>query len=255
MVAGGRARVLSVWALKGGVGKTTTAVNLAAAAARAGRNVLLVDADPQGSVSAALGVLPEAGLDAWLSGAKGFEEVVLAAARPGLDVVGSGDHLLRVEEALREKGPEKRRGRLAKRLGQVPEGRYDVVILDTPPAATLLLENALEASGEVLLPAKLDPLSVPALERSRRYLAELPARPDRPRKVLGVLPTFHDLRTRVPEEVLEDLRRRFRKVLSPIRVNSDLAVAPSLGQTIFDWDPWCRGAVDYALLAEELGLA
>lgn len=250
-----RPRVLAVWALKGGVGKTTTAVNLAAAAARRGRHVLLVDTDPQGSVSAALGVLPEAGLDSWLGGDRGFEEVVLSSARPGLDVVGSGDRLLRTEDALREKGPEKRRGRLAKRLGEVPDGRYDVVILDTPPSATLLLENALGAAGEVLLPAKLDPLSIPALERSRRYLAELPVRPGAPRKVLGVLPTFHDLRTRVPQEVLDDLRERFRRVLTPIRVNSDLAVAPSLGQTIFDWDPWCRGAVDYALLAEELGLS
>ena len=250
----GRLRVLAVWALKGGVGKTTTAVNLSAAAARRGRRVLLIDTDPQGSVAAALGVLPEGGLDSWLGGERDFEEVVLTAARPGLDVVASGDRLLETEESLRQKGPEKRRSRLAKRLADLPVGRYDVVILDTPPSATLLLANALEAASEVVLPAKLDPLSVPALERSRRHLEELPPRGERTRRVLGVLPTFHDLRTRVSEEVLLDLRERFRKVLTPIRINADLAVAPSLGQTIFDWDPWSRGAVDYALLAEEVGL-
>lgn len=238
--------------LKGGVGKTTTAVNLAAAAARAGRCVLLVDADPQGSVASSLGILAEKGLGEWLEGDAAFEEVV-RSARPGLDVVAAGDSLLAAEERLREKGREKRRSRLARRLSELPPG-YDAVVVDGPPSATLLLENVLVAADEVLFPAKLDPLSVPALERSRRYVREVGEERGRPLRLAGVLPTFHDLRTRVSEDVLADLRQRFTKVLGPIRINADLAVAPSLGQTIFDYDPWCRGAIDHALLAEELGL-
>lgn len=248
-------RILAISALKGGVGKTTTAVNLAAASARAGRKVLLVDLDPQGCLGAAMGHSFENGLDAWLVGEASFDEVVVRESRPNLDVVVAGTRLLAAEDVLREKGKEKRRHRLERRLAEIEGEGYDAILLDCPPSASLLLENAYLAAEELVLPAKLDPLSLPALERTTRFAKGIDEDRGRPLRVDGVLPTFYDLRTRVSEETLEAIRERYTKILTPIRINAALAEAPRTGKTIFELDASARGAVDHALLAEDLGLA
>lgn len=248
-------RVIAVTTLKGGVGKTTTAVNLAAAAARAGRRTLLLDVDPQGGVATSLGLSAKRGLDAWILGDASFEEVVLESGRENLHVVPAGNGLLRAEEALHEKGKEKRKNRLAKRLSDDATAGYELVLFDCPPAASLLLQNAFRAADELILPAKLDFLSLPALERTGVFAREQGEDRGRPLKIAGILPTFHDLRIAVSDMLLETLRGRFTRILSPIRINVDLAEAPSAGKTVFEWDPTSRGAVDYALLAEDLKLA
>lgn len=250
-----RRRVLAVSALKGGVGKTTTAVNLAAATARAGRRTLLVDADPQGSVGMSLGLAPEAlGLSAWVAKDADFDGAVVRGAREGLDVLTAGERLLDVEDLFREKGKEKRRTRLAKRFEALESEGYEVIVLDCPPAASLLLENVYHLADELILPAKLDFLSLPALEKTRLFVKEANALRARPLRIDGVLPTFYDLRTTVSTELLDTLRERFTKILTPIRINVALAEAPSVGKTIFEFDGSSRGAVDYALLAEDLKL-
>jgi chromosome partitioning protein len=250
-----RQRVLAISALKGGVGKTTTAVNLAAAVARAGRRTLLVDADPQGSVATSLGLASDAsGLSAWIAKDAAFDEAVVRAARENLDVLPAGERLLDVEDLFREKGKDKRRTRLAKRFEALGGEGYEVVILDCPPAASLLLENVYHAADELVLPAKLDFLSIPALEKTRLFVKEENASREKPLRIAGVLPTFYDLRTAVSTELLETLRERFTKILSPIRINVALAEAPAVGKTIFEFDGSSRGAVDYALLAEDLKL-
>ncbi|MEO6326843.1 MAG: ParA family protein, partial [Thermoanaerobaculia bacterium] len=183
-----------------------------------------------------------------------FTGLVTREIRPGLDLMVAGARLLEAEEKLREKPRDKRRTRLARRLAEIEAESYEVVILDCPPSQTLLLENAYEAADEVVLPAKLDPLSIPALDRTRLLVKSSNAARERPLKIDGILPTFYDLRTHVSSDVLEALRERFTKILSPIRINAALAEAPSRGQTIFDFDGSARGAVDYALLAEDLRL-
>lgn len=247
-------KLLAISALKGGVGKTTTAVNLAAAVARAGRRVLLVDADPQGSLASAIGLDPRPGLAEWLTGGASFDEVVVRESRPNLDVVTAGSDLLAAEDELREKGKEKRRHRLERRFASLPPDAFEVAVFDCPPSASLLLENAWIAATDLVIPVKLDYLSLPALDRTREHVRRVNEQRDTPLRVAGALPTFYDLRTHVSDDVLEALRSRFGRILSPIRINAALAEAPSLGQTIFEFDGSARGAMDYALLAEDLNL-
>ncbi len=253
-MAARRRRILAVSALKGGVGKTTTAVNLAAASARAGLKTLLVDADPQGSVATSLGLPPAPGLSAWLLKEAAFDDAVVRASRENLDVLQAGENLLAAEDRLREKSREKRLGRLARRLASLEDEGYEAVVLDCPPGAGLLLENVYHAADELILPAKLDFLSLPALEKTRAFVKHANETRERALRIDGVLPTFYDLRTAVSSELLETLRERFTKILTPIRINVALAEAPSVGKTIFEFDGSARGAVDYALLAEELKL-
>ncbi len=254
-MASPRRRILAISALKGGVGKTTTAVNLAAAAARAGTKTLLVDVDPQGSVATALGLSGAPGLAAWIAKEAPFDDAVVRGSRENLDVLVAGENLLAAEDALREKNAEKRIRRLARRFATLDAEGYAAVVLDCPPAASLLLENVYHAADEIVLPAKLDFLSLPALEKTRAFVKRANEARERPLKIDGVLPTFYDLRTAVSTELLDTLKERFTKILTPIRINVALAEAPSVGKTIYEFDGSARGAVDYALLAEELRLA
>ena len=144
--------------------------------------------------------------------------------------------------------------RLARRFASIEEEGYEAIVLDCPPAAGLLLENVYHAADELILPAKLDFLSLPALEKTRAFVKRANEGRERALRIVGVLPTFYDLRTAVSSELLDTLRERFTKILTPIRINVALAEAPSVGKTIFEFDGSSRGAVDYALLAEELKL-
>ena len=230
---------------KGGTGKTTTAVNLAAGLSNEGARVLLIDVDAQGHVGISLGV----------RGEKSLYHVLVESAAPSscivplssnLDILTSNDTLA-VAEIFLARMNEGRDRILRSRMGSVTD--YDYVILDCGPSLSLLNMNALTYADELLVPVSCDWLSligVRQLLKTVRHVNELLLHPI---QVMGVLPTFYDQRNRISDESVKKLRSHFGdRVLPPIRVNTRLAQAPSHKQTIFEYAPYSRGASDYRRL-------
>lgn len=242
-------RRLAISLSKGGTGKTTTAVNLAAGLALAGHSVLLIDFDTQGQVSRALGVNPEFGL-ADVIAKKATPDQAIGEARDGLHVLAGGPALAGVKRLIARKdfGAELT---VSDALEPV-EGRFDWVILDTAPGWDSLTINALFYATEVLAPVSLEVLALQglaqfhkSLQRVQQYHEKLTLR--------YVLPTFLDRRVSKSEEILEQLRCYYGQLLLPaIRYNVRLSEAPGHGETIFEYAPKSAGAHDYARLVERI---
>jgi len=244
------ASVIAVINQKGGVGKTTTAVNLGHALALAGRRVLALDLDPQSHLTSALGVdVATPGMDAVLLDGAALVDYRVSA-REGLDMVPAGRGLANVEH-LTEGG--KTRGlRLRAALDACDED-YDAVIMDCPPSAGLLGMNALFAASELLIPVSSDYLALHSLSRFMETLGfvEETLRRPLPRRV--VMTRYHAQR-RLAREVRGKLSEYFQGRLldTAIRENVALAECPSFGETIFDYQLGSHGAEDYRRLAEEM---
>jgi len=234
-------RVVSVANQKGGVGKTTVAVNLASALARLGRDVLLIDNDPQGHATAALGVEPaHFGLstrDLYIDGGVKVQDLRIEITN-GLHLVPADLDLSTVEQDLADE-PRKLR-RLLERLA-ISQMPYDVVLIDNPPQVGVLTFNALLASSEVLLPVDASRFSVEAVERFEATLRGLQQeRGHRPQ--LRIVATGFDLRTRYARRVLEDIDalEPGRRVRTLIRPTIRLREAAQAGLPIDRFDPSSR---------------
>ena len=242
-------RKLAIALSKGGVGKTTTAVSLAAALALAGRRVLLIDVDTQGQAARSLGLAPPAGLAELATGEANGEQAV-APARANLDLLAGGRGLASLKRLITRKdfGGEQT---LAEALTPLDD-RYDFAILDTAPGWDALSINALFYAEEVLAPVSLEVLTLQSLLDFTGSLASIA----RYRPNLGlryVLPTFLDRRVRKSDEILTQLTGHFgERVCAPIRYNVRLSEAPGYGQTIFEYAPHSPGADDYRALAERI---
>jgi chromosome partitioning protein len=260
-----RPRVVALLNQKGGVGKTTSTVNLGAALARYGRRVLLVDLDPQSNLSLHFGVEPREDQpsvhDLLVDPAVRVDDVALQA-RPGLDFIPAVTELALVEGELAHRPDMQHALRL--KLEPVFE-RYDVVLLDCPPSLGVLSVNALTVADEVFVPMQAHYLPLRGLEKLLQTV-HLVAQGLNPRiRVTGVLLCMHEGLSGHARAVIAEIEAQlaqFRgtdlpwadaRVLSPpVRRNIKLAEAPSFGQTIFDYAPRCPGAEDYRCLAEGL---
>jgi chromosome partitioning protein len=241
-----RARRVAILNQKGGTGKTTTAVNLAAGVAERGHRVLLIDTDAQGNVGVSLGVHGEKSLyHVLVEGADPTD--VSVPVRSSLDVITSDATLAAAEIWLARQNPDTRSRVMTKRLNLMQVSRrYDYVVVDCGPSLNLLNQNALSYADEVVIPVTCDYLALVGVKQVLRTIKDVERHLHHAVRVSAVLPTFYDGRTRLAREVLETLQGHFKhKCLEPIRLNTRLAEAPSHKKSIFEYAPQSHGASDY----------
>jgi chromosome partitioning protein len=248
--------IISVVNQKGGVGKTTTTVNLGAYLAKMGKRVLLVDLDSQGNASSGLGIRPsqvERGLYQALVQGAGVHDMThsLEHLVPGLflvpatmDLAGANVELINMAQ---------REYRLKETLDAARE-HYDFVLIDSPPSLGILAVNGLVASDEVLIPVQAEYYALEGLGQLLNTIDLVKKHLKPELNVLGAVLTMHDVRTKLSVSVLEELYKHFpRKIFrSVIPRNVRLAEAPSHGKTILQYDPSSRGGKAYEQLAEEM---
>jgi chromosome partitioning protein len=242
-------RKLAVVNMKGGVGKTTTAVHLAAGLARAGRQVLLIDADPQGNVGHVLGVSGDRTIRELMLAEAVAHETILHGVRPGLDVITAAPTAFVLDAQLA--GAVQRETILARRLRDLT--RYDVVVVDCSPSMSLLAYNALLFAHEVIVPVSMDPLAIVGARQTLEGIAEIRALwPDRTLTITAVVPTSVNVQTHATRAALAALESQsdlqpslFR---SGIRQCIDLTYAAAAHQTIWEYAPRSRAAEDYDAL-------
>lgn len=245
-------RTLAIAMQKGGSGKTTTAVNLAAALAERGQRVLVVDIDPQANATSWFGVTDVGkGIFTCLCENGSIEGVLRNTETLGVDLAPSSTWLVGAEKTLaHEIGAETL---LRRRLRSLKE-RWDMVLIDTPPTLGVLTVNALVAADAVLIPVEAHVLALNGLAYLLRTVEAVRERLNEGLGLAGLVACRVDARTRHALEIVEELRKRFPKETfrTVIRENIRLAEAPSFGQPITLYDPKSSGAEDYRALADEL---
>ncbi len=247
--------ILSLLSKKGGVGKTTTAVSLAASFARRGWRVLLIDLDSQASASLSVGVAREdfnpSSADVLL-GRVPAREARRPTSLPNLELIPASSDLLGVDLELG--GFRNKERRLAERLESLHDD-HDLIVIDCPPSLSLLPINALVAADRLLVPIVPQFLAAEGLDNLLAAAQRITARVGSRTELLGMLLTMVDYRLRSVRETVTQLRERYgsRVFAIEIRINTRLAEAPAAGQTIFDFDPGSAGARAYDLLTDEIG--
>jgi len=240
---------------KGGVGKTTTAVNMAAGLAIKGKRVLLVDLDPQGNASSGLGFPKEQieqGVYEALLGLKTAKEVVREYAHhSGVHVFPATPDLAGANVELVQM--ENREMKLTEMLASI-KGQYDVILIDCPPSLGLLTINGLLAADQVLIPVQAEYYALEGLQQLLQTIQLVKDNLKPELAVLGAVVTMFDRRNRLSEAVLQELQKFFPGTIfsSIIPRNVRLAEAPSHGKSIFHYDDQSPGARAYEKLAEEL---
>lgn len=247
-------KMISIGNQKGGVGKTTTTVNLGAALAQLGKKVLIIDSDSQGNATSGLGV--ERGqvnksLYEILVDQEPLENCILPTSSENLDIVPSTISLAAAElELVNVKDRELR----LKEAVSVVRDKYDYILVDCPPSLGQLSINAFTASDTILIPVQAEYYALEGLSQLLNTIRLVQKTYNRQFRIEGVLITMLDARTNLGYEVVEEVRKYFREKVykTIISRNIRLSEAPSYGQSVMEYDPRSRGAEMYLELAKEV---
>ena len=254
-------RILCLANQKGGVGKTTTAINLGTALAAIGEKVLLVDLDPQGNASTGLGVSQNdrsiTSFDVLL-GERGLSDAVRATAVPGFDLLPASMDLLGIEVELADN--PRRMHRLADALAALLDleasggGHYQYVLIDCPPSLNMLTLNAMVAAQSVLVPLQCEFFALEGLSQLTQTIEQVRHSLNPALDIQGIVLTMYDLRNNLSGQVEADVRGHFGALVyqSVIPRNVRVSEAPSFGKPALLYDHKCSGSLAYMKLASEL---
>ena len=250
----GQTKVLAIINQKGGVGKSTTAINLSAALGAMNKQVLLVDLDPQGNATSGLGIekssISRCVYDVLLEDVP-IESVIIPDITPGLDLVPATINLAGAEvELVSEMARE---NRLKDAVGNL-RGKYDYVIIDCPPSLGLLTINALVAADKLLIPIQCEFYALEGVTKLLDSMKRVKTRLNPSLDIFGVLLTMYDQRTTLSKQVVDEVKRYFgRMVFNTLVPRSvKLSEAPSFGLPITEYDPRGKGSIAYNELAKEV---
>jgi len=246
--------IISIANQKGGVGKTTTAVNLAASIAVTERSCLLVDCDPQGNATTGLGIDKadlKSGLYEFILGSASEESVIIKTELSGLSLMGATPDLIGAEVEM--VSVEDREYRLRNKLMPLKE-RYDYIFLDCPPSLGFLTLNALTAADSVLVPLQCEYYALEGLSQLLQTVQAVKKGLNRSLTLSGILLTMYDSRNNLSNQVEAEVRRHFKDTVfkTIIPRNVRLSEAPSYGKPILLYDITSKGAQSYLALAREL---
>jgi len=266
---GGETRVIAFLNQKGGVGKTTSTVNIGHAIAQTGRKVCLIDLDPQAHLSLHLGIDADGEgerrptvYDVLVDPDCPAEAAIWREVRPNLDVLAAEVDLAGAETELAAM-PD-RQHRLPRKFARIVD-RYDIVLIDCPPSLGLLTLNALTLATEIFVPMQAHFLALQGVGRLLETVGLVSRSVNPGLRVTGIVLCMHEAQTSLAKEIVADLDAFFhqareqpvpwstcRVLRPPIRRNIKVAESPSFGGSIFDYAPWCPGALDYRKLVQQL---